>query len=272
MKLFADKKDPSEYTDEYYRDAIFELTENFCDERIEDVKTIGRTLYGNKRKTAQNKNAEFQMAYYTIRETWIANLGKNFYETTLNALAASSNASIDIADMFFTSEIAEINRKKGNEADLLKADEELSKISGTIDFDNLKITKRHLELVYDETLKTLIPTGIELIKDRKVKDLEEAKKIILKTNDSFEKMLKSLQDNINVSTKSLESDIKLIDTAIRAEPDEQTIYAKIYKLRLSICNKVASASSVLAGKYIQAIQKIMKFNIDHLKGNTKGEA
>ena len=126
--------------------------------------------------------------------------------------------------------------------------------------------------MYDETLKTLIPTGIELIKDRKVKDLEEAKKIILKTNDSFEKMLKSLQDNINVSTKSLESDIKLIDTAIRAEPDEQTIYAKIYKLRLSICNKVASASSVLAGKYIQAIQKIMKFNIDHLKGNTKGEA
>lgn len=212
------------------------------------------------------------MVYYTIRETWIANLGKHFYEQTLIALAASSNVSIDIADMFFTSEVAEINRKKGDEADLLKADEELSKISGTIDFDNPKLTKRYLSLVYDETLDTLIPTGIELIKDRRAKDLEEAKKIILKTNDSFEKLLKALQDNINVSIKSLENDIKSIDDAIRAEPDEQTIYARIYKLRLSICNKVASASSVLAGKYIKAIQKIVKFNIDHLKGNTKGEA
>lgn len=44
----------SEFTDEDFARAIFELKKNFCDERIKDVKTIGEKLYGkgNKQKTS----------------------------------------------------------------------------------------------------------------------------------------------------------------------------------------------------------------------------
>lgn len=38
----------SDFTDDDFAEAVFELKENFCDERIEDVKKIGRKLYGNK--------------------------------------------------------------------------------------------------------------------------------------------------------------------------------------------------------------------------------
>ena len=38
----------SNFTDEDFAKAIFELKKNFCNERIADVKTIGKKLYGNK--------------------------------------------------------------------------------------------------------------------------------------------------------------------------------------------------------------------------------
>lgn len=38
------------FTDDDFADAIFELKSNFCDERIKDVKTIGKELYGNSFK------------------------------------------------------------------------------------------------------------------------------------------------------------------------------------------------------------------------------
>ena len=41
----------STFTDDDFADAIFELKENFCDERIEDVKTIGKKLYGSTSQT-----------------------------------------------------------------------------------------------------------------------------------------------------------------------------------------------------------------------------
>ena len=40
------------YTDEDFAYAVFELKNNFCDERIADVKKIGKALYG-KPKSAQ---------------------------------------------------------------------------------------------------------------------------------------------------------------------------------------------------------------------------
>lgn len=38
----------SEFTDEDFARAIFELKRNFCDERIQDVKMIGEKLYGKE--------------------------------------------------------------------------------------------------------------------------------------------------------------------------------------------------------------------------------
>lgn len=38
----------SVFTDEDFADAVFELKENFCDERIQDVKNIGKSLYAKK--------------------------------------------------------------------------------------------------------------------------------------------------------------------------------------------------------------------------------
>lgn len=37
-----------EFTDDDYSRAVFELKKNFCDERIKDVQTIGKKLYGKK--------------------------------------------------------------------------------------------------------------------------------------------------------------------------------------------------------------------------------
>ena len=38
----------SEFSDEDFAKAIFELKRNFCDDRIKDVETIGKKLYGKK--------------------------------------------------------------------------------------------------------------------------------------------------------------------------------------------------------------------------------
>lgn len=49
----------NEFSEEDFARAIFEMKKNFCDERIEDAKTIGRALYGNKKEErAQIKSTE----------------------------------------------------------------------------------------------------------------------------------------------------------------------------------------------------------------------
>lgn len=40
----------TDFTDEDFARAVFELKKNFCDERIEDVKTIGKKLYVKKKQ------------------------------------------------------------------------------------------------------------------------------------------------------------------------------------------------------------------------------
>lgn len=48
------------YTDEDFERAVFELKENFCDERIQDVKSIGKKLYSDKSiPNSQTNNSEF---------------------------------------------------------------------------------------------------------------------------------------------------------------------------------------------------------------------
>ena len=44
----------SEFNDEDFIKAIFELKKNFCDKRIEDVETIGKKLYGKKVAPAES--------------------------------------------------------------------------------------------------------------------------------------------------------------------------------------------------------------------------
>lgn len=41
-------KEKSSFTDEDFGQAVFELGENFCEERIQDVMKIGKALYGTK--------------------------------------------------------------------------------------------------------------------------------------------------------------------------------------------------------------------------------
>ena len=45
----------SSYTDNDLAKAIFELKENFCEERIEDAKKIGRTLYPIQKPTSKGE-------------------------------------------------------------------------------------------------------------------------------------------------------------------------------------------------------------------------
>jgi hypothetical protein len=46
----------TEFTLDDYADAVFELKENFCDERIEDVRTIGKALAVQRKKEQQEKD------------------------------------------------------------------------------------------------------------------------------------------------------------------------------------------------------------------------
>lgn len=50
-------KGKTSYTDEDFASAVFELKENFCDERIADVKKIGRALYSKKEQDVFDKKA-----------------------------------------------------------------------------------------------------------------------------------------------------------------------------------------------------------------------
>lgn len=51
-----------EFSEEDFARAVFELKKNFCDERIEDVKTIGRALYGDKKEEkVQPKSVEIKV-------------------------------------------------------------------------------------------------------------------------------------------------------------------------------------------------------------------
>ena len=50
-QLVSDEK--SEYTAEDFSEAVFLLKENFCKERINDVKKIGKALYGNNKSTVK---------------------------------------------------------------------------------------------------------------------------------------------------------------------------------------------------------------------------
>lgn len=52
-ELISEEK--SEYNDSDFNNAVFELTENFCKERIEDVKKIGRTLYPIQKPTLKGE-------------------------------------------------------------------------------------------------------------------------------------------------------------------------------------------------------------------------
>lgn len=47
------------YSDEDFANAVFELKNNFCNERIEDVKRIGKILY--KKKTKKQQESEKQI-------------------------------------------------------------------------------------------------------------------------------------------------------------------------------------------------------------------
>ena len=55
-ELVSDTKPSSEWTDRDFTDAIAELKMNFCDERINDVKKIGKKLYPSKK--CQEKQTE----------------------------------------------------------------------------------------------------------------------------------------------------------------------------------------------------------------------
>ena len=58
------------FTDEDFAKAVFYLKGNFCDERIEDVKKIGKTLYASESKN-QNKSLN------AVKENKRSQTGKN---------------------------------------------------------------------------------------------------------------------------------------------------------------------------------------------------
>lgn len=51
------------FTDEDFARAVFELKKNFCQERISDVKTIGKKLYGTQKPEGKNGQASKEENY-----------------------------------------------------------------------------------------------------------------------------------------------------------------------------------------------------------------
>lgn len=54
-------KGKTNFTEDDFEDAVFELKENFCQERIDDVMMIGKAVYGGRPKPTQDSaspNAE----------------------------------------------------------------------------------------------------------------------------------------------------------------------------------------------------------------------
>ena len=56
------------FTEDDFPMAILELKENFCDERIEDVKKIGRALYGKKRASSEKPERIRDVSKSGVRE------------------------------------------------------------------------------------------------------------------------------------------------------------------------------------------------------------
>lgn len=48
------------YTEDDFTRAVYELKKNFCDERIEDVKKIGKSLYGNRKEKVVKQAPDIQ--------------------------------------------------------------------------------------------------------------------------------------------------------------------------------------------------------------------
>ena len=55
--LISKTKPKEKFTLEDFGNAVFDLKNNFCDERIEDVKFIGKIMYGNKPKSSNNSSS-----------------------------------------------------------------------------------------------------------------------------------------------------------------------------------------------------------------------
>lgn len=61
-----------EYIDDDFTRAVYELKRNFCDERIEDLKKIGKSLYGSVSSAELNSNKEenIKVANIKKRDDW----------------------------------------------------------------------------------------------------------------------------------------------------------------------------------------------------------
>lgn len=52
-KYVYGSKPDNELTDDDFARAVFNLRENFCQERIDDVRRVGRVLYGNHKRASR---------------------------------------------------------------------------------------------------------------------------------------------------------------------------------------------------------------------------
>ena len=59
-------------SDDDFSDSVFELKENFCDERIDEVKRIGRLLYGKSKTSDLSPNMSGHQQEKTISKPLIA--------------------------------------------------------------------------------------------------------------------------------------------------------------------------------------------------------
>ena len=96
--LISKTKPKEEFTLEDFGNAVFDLKNNFCDERIEDVKFIGKSMYGNKSKSSNNNNSSSLSLLKDI-SSYINTISKSESSIIKEIQSLKKNSDIDMKNV-----------------------------------------------------------------------------------------------------------------------------------------------------------------------------
>ena len=212
----------SEFTDEDFAMAVFELEENFCDERIRDVKTIGKKLYPRKSNKANNtaKSTETNSNTSKTTETKKKGIVKTVWTTIITALKKLYNfITMKLSANFF----ANLSREIGDKKFVIKYDIDKIVSAGNDILDYIKTNlpaKGNISQDYDSKLKAL--SNLE----DTLKSTSKKKSTSVMTVSNIESKIASIKTIIG---KTLDASQKYEESVNRYDNDHMKILTEVSK-------------------------------------------
>lgn len=96
--LISKTKPKEEFTLEDFGNAVFDLKNNFCDERIEDVKFIGKSMYGNK-SSSNNSSSSSSLSLLKDISSYINTISKSESSIIKEIQSLKKNSDIDMKNV-----------------------------------------------------------------------------------------------------------------------------------------------------------------------------